>query len=137
MTELNADLRERWTSVAAQSDLPLPAPPPRMMLNEHIRAYVRAANEHVNTASWLSRREVPTSAEILGRVDDTDEGDDELEIPVNVVQGPWDSKEDYLSAHYELLREDATAPLRDAVAEVREVPTMMDSQNICVYENVL
>jgi helicase required for RNAi-mediated heterochromatin assembly 1 len=99
---------------------------------------MRAANEPVNTGSWLSRREIPTSAELLGNVVDADDGDggDELEVPVNVVQGSWGSKE-YLSTHYELLREcGAVAPLRDAVAEVREVPSMMDSQAICIYENV-
>jgi len=109
-----------------------------MMLNQRVRAYMRAANEPVNTGSWLSRREIPTSAELLGNVVDADDGDggDELEVPVNVVQGSWGSKEEYLNTHYELLREDAVAPLRDAVAEVREVPSMMDSQAICIYENV-
>ena len=103
---------------------------------------MRAANEPVNTGSWLARREIPTSAELLGKNDDEEDGDkgdgdDELEVPVNVIQGPWPSKEDYLSAHYELLREDAVAPLRDAVAEVKAVPNMMDSQGICIYENVM
>lgn len=143
--ELNANLPERFsrpspTSTSnGQSDM---APRPRLTLNRHVREYLRATYEPVNTGSWLARPEIPTPSELLGEKadegEDNDDGDgeDELEIPVNVVQGPWRSKEDYLSAHYELLREDAVAPLRDAVAEIKELPNMMDNQCICIYENV-
>ena len=141
--ELNANLRERWTGSVPTPSEPSPVTPtprPRLILNQHIREYVQAASKPVTTGSWLSRREIPTSAEILGKADDVDNDngydDDELEVPVNVIRGPWASKEDYLSGHYELLREDAVAPLRDAVAEVKEVPNMIDNQAICIYENV-
>jgi hypothetical protein len=41
----------------------------------------------------------------------------------------------YLSGHYELL-EDSVAPLRDAVAYVRDNPNMMDSSIMAIYEKV-
>lgn len=139
--ELNANLHERWTRGRSTQNGQAPPPQrPRLALNRHVREYMRAACEPVNTGSWLARREIPTSAELLGKNDDDDadngNGDDELEVPVNVIQGPWPCKEDYLSAHYELLREDAVGPLRDAIAEVEAVPNMMDNQGICIYENV-
>lgn len=142
--ELNANLRERWSRPPPSSNGQPPlAARPKLTLNRYVREYMRATYEPVNTGSWLARPEIPTSAELLGENDDEEEGDngdgdenDEQEVPVNVIQGPWPSKEDYLSAHYELLREDAVAPLRDAVAEVKEVPNMMDNQAICIYENV-
>ncbi len=144
LEELNTTLEERWTKKApTQVPNEHPALPsrPRLTLNHNIRTYVREASESVNSGSWLSRREIPTSGELLGDInadggENGDGDDDELEVPVNLIRGPWASKEDYLSAHYELLREDAVAPLRDAVAEVKELPTMMDNQNICIYENV-
>lgn len=143
--ELNANLRERWSHPPAKSSGQQPAltPRPRLTLNRYVREYMRATYEPVNTGSWLARPEIPTSAELLGKSDyeregdnDDGDGDDELELQVNIIQGPWPSKEQYLSAHYELLREDAVAPLRDAVAEVKDVPNMMDNQGICIYENV-
>ena len=78
--------------------------------------------------------EIPTTREILGN--DEDEDDDGVDIPVNRIDGPWDSKVDYLRAHYELLREDAVAPLRDAVAAVKEAPEMQDSGGVCLYDKV-
>ncbi|KAL4763795.1 putative DEAD box helicase involved in nonsense mediated decay [Aspergillus foveolatus] len=45
-------------------------------------------------------------------------------------------KDAYLKAHYELLREDAVAPLRDAVAIFRSDPDMSDDIYLAVYEKV-
>lgn len=42
----------------------------------------------------------------------------------------------YLGSHYELLREDAYATLRDATLTVRVSPDMDDEADICIYENV-
>lgn len=54
----------------------------------------------------------------------------------NHIEGPWPSKNSYLRAHYELLREDSIAPLRDAVAYVRDEPKMMDSKEVSIYDKV-
>ena len=52
------------------------------------------------------------------------------------IEGSWPSKNSYLRAHYELLREDSIAPLRDAVAYVRDEPKMMDSKEVSIYDMV-
>jgi helicase required for RNAi-mediated heterochromatin assembly 1 len=61
---------------------------------------------------------------------------DDVELPSNVCDGPYHSVEEYLSTHYELLREDAFASLREAVLHMREFPDSDDNQHITVYENV-
>ncbi|PYH48749.1 putative DEAD box helicase involved in nonsense mediated decay [Aspergillus saccharolyticus JOP 1030-1] len=83
---------------------------------------------------WLNRPELPSSEEIMGTVDAND--DDFVDLVPNNIFGPWESKNAYLKAHYELLREDAVAPLRDAVAHVRENPRMMDNKVASIYEKV-
>lgn len=45
-----------------------------------------------------------------------------------MINGAYDSIEDYLSTEYELLREDALRPLREAVAEVRKDPWRDEAQ---------
>lgn len=59
-----------------------------------------------------------------------------IDLAPNQIDEPWESRESYLSAHYELLREDTVALLRDAVAYVREEPMMTDTQEFCIYEQV-
>ena len=57
----------------------------------------------------------------------------------NRLYGAWESKEDYLRDQYRLLREDATRPLRDAVARLRRIPAEMESRTanqIGIYERV-
>ncbi|RAL12713.1 putative DEAD box helicase involved in nonsense mediated decay [Aspergillus homomorphus CBS 101889] len=83
---------------------------------------------------WLNRPELPSSEEIMGTADDADE--DFVDLAPNNIFGPWESKSAYLKAHYELLREDAVAPLRDAVAYVRDDPKMMDNKVASIYEKV-
>lgn len=47
------------------------------------------------------------------------------------IHGPYENIEDYLRTEFDLLREDALRPLRDAVAEVRKGPWKDEAQ----YEN--
>lgn len=75
-----------------------------------------------------------TSAFASATTSDVD--DNTIAVPVNRINEPWDNVEDYLRTHYELLREDAVAPLRDAVAQVRQTPDMMDDKTACIYEQV-
>ncbi|KAL2822192.1 P-loop containing nucleoside triphosphate hydrolase protein [Aspergillus cavernicola] len=79
---------------------------------------------------WTLKPELPTSDEILGA------GEDFVDLRPNKLEGPWESKDAYLKAHYELLREDSVAPLRDAVAIVRNEPDMEDRKNVSIYEKV-
>ncbi|KAL3473877.1 P-loop containing nucleoside triphosphate hydrolase protein [Aspergillus californicus] len=79
---------------------------------------------------WTLKPEVPTSYEIFG-------ADEEfVDLEPNKLKGPWESKEAYLKAHYELLREDSVAPLRDAVAFFKNDPDMRDHKKVSVYEKV-
>lgn len=111
-------------------------PPSPKLVNEGIREYVHTAQYGVTNGSqaWRLKSEIPSSDEIMG-VDVSCAGD-EMQLAPNVVDGPWPSKDAYLKSHYELLREDAVAPLRDAVAYVRNDRQMMDSRDMSVYEKV-
>ncbi|MCJ1383921.1 hypothetical protein MMC17_007035 [Xylographa soralifera] len=103
-----------------------------------IREYFdKASNTHTDQ-SWLTLPELPTSVEI-GRLENGKPTVGEIPIPVNKVDGPWSSKLEYLQSHYELLREDGVASLREAVEEIRAKPELMekDSQeHAAIYENV-
>ncbi|KAI7534544.1 P-loop containing nucleoside triphosphate hydrolase protein, partial [Hortaea werneckii] len=92
-------------------------------LNTGIREYFADAAKTVSKSAWTSRPEVPTSAEILDEEGgNSSSTSDIIEIVPNKRCGAWESKEAYLGAHYELLREDAVKPLRDAVGVVRAMP---------------
>lgn len=61
---------------------------------------------------------------------------DVMNLMPNQIEGPWQSSKTYLQAHYELLREESVALLRDAVAYVRDDPRMDDTQEACIYDKV-
>lgn len=95
--------------------------------------------------AWQKLPEIPTATEILpyrsektAYVNDDDEEEEEeiFEepiLPVNIIDGPWNSKEGYIETHYKLLREDGIAPLRKAVEIFKTQPGMMDSGDVCIY----
>jgi helicase required for RNAi-mediated heterochromatin assembly 1 len=99
---------------------------------------------------WRNLPEVPTKEEIMPATDEDSGGDQEPEqwndyqqdpvydpnLPHNIVDGPWPSKERYISAHYRILREDAIAGLRHSVASVKRRPAMMDDKETCIYTHV-
>ncbi|RAH68172.1 putative DEAD box helicase involved in nonsense mediated decay [Aspergillus aculeatinus CBS 121060] len=85
---------------------------------------------------WLNRPELPSSAEIMGIAEEDEDDENFVDLAPNNIFGPWESEHAYLKAHYELLREDAVAPLRDAVAHVREHPDMMENKVASIYEKV-
>lgn len=100
-----------------------------MTTNLSIRKYIKTFDQPVDSSSWTTFRDIPSSNEIFtpNRADH----EDNLEVSENTVVGPYSSKEDYLERHYSLLREDAVAPLRDVVSEESE------SENCAhVYEKV-
>lgn len=107
---------------------------PVAVANTDIRNYFVGPKFSGDDEQWLSKPEIPSPEEIVGT--DSASSDDCVDLMPNNVVGPWLSKDLYLKAHYELLREDAVAPLRDAVAYVREDPRMMDSQTVAIYEKV-
>lgn len=155
LTVLNADLHERFgrtTMTPAADHFTAAVPPPQHSTRyiNQIQEYVDAANQPVNTDSWLSQPEIPTAAEILdlpeqpygdSKINDTSVAGDEcvIDLDINNVSGPWESKEKYLSAHYELLREDSVRPLREAVAQVKANPSAGEDEfggSVGIYERV-
>ncbi|KAK1070025.1 hypothetical protein LTR74_004422 [Friedmanniomyces endolithicus] len=91
-------------------------------LNLRIRNYFQPSTVPIHGSAWLSRPAVPSTEEILDTDTASSNSADIVEIVPNKPQGAWESKEAYLSAQYELLREDALQPLRMAVARMRITP---------------
>ena len=103
-----------------------------------IREYFSGQNNHDRLPTWRTMPEIPTSSEV-GMLQSGKPVLEPIPISPNIVEGAWEDSEQYFQSHYELLREDGVAPLRDAVAEVRAKPRMMeaDSQEYAgIYENV-
>ena len=138
---MNAHLRERF---AGNNLMEIPDQPsgvskkPVTTLNLSIREYFQNPLKTHDPSNWHTFPEIPTGNEI-GRIDKGDMEDDEVEVPPNKIIGAWGNKEEYLQAHYELLREDAISPLRAAVAEVKANPKILESESeehAGIYENV-
>lgn len=106
-----------------------------MAKNRSIREYVAVELQTHDPTSWLGRPEIPSPKELNGDGD----AEAEIEIPVNNISAPWQSTMEYLGGHYRLLREDAVAPLRNVISELRAETSIMekDSQeNASIYEKV-
>lgn len=95
-----------------------------------VRNYFRNRNlpEEAIHGSWLSKLEFPSAAEIFDEISSgsTIETIVGVEVPTNKIRGPWESKEEYLRAHYELLRDDALRHIREAVCELRGAPDISE-----------
>ncbi|OKL64232.1 hypothetical protein UA08_00707 [Talaromyces atroroseus] len=127
----------KWPKYRPRGDVPatsateltVKAPP-------EIRQYVLKALKLDPKQRWLSYPEIPAAEEIMGLTSAINQEEGHIDIVPNQISGAWESREEYLSAHYELLREDSVALLRDAVAYLKEEPTLNDTHEICVYEKV-
>ncbi|KAJ8106147.1 hypothetical protein OPT61_g9734 [Boeremia exigua] len=148
--EYNAHLTERFgntvpkqrhSSQVPDDNIPESAP---KRVNEDIRKYYEAASKPVAGAGlWLDMPEIPHPDEILR--DEPAFTNLETLIPMDeeprpkTIDGPYENAEDYLRTEYELLREDALQPLRDAVTEVRKSPWKDEAQyekSVGIYEPV-
>ena len=137
---MNTHLSERFGRRGLTVDLGAPSAPPSRSashLNTSIRKYVTTEDSRSDVSHWTTLPEFPSSHEIF------DEGrknhGEDVEIDENIIVGPYPSKEDYLSRHYALLREDAISPLRDVVSELQFRPYLMEetSENDAyIYEKV-
>ena len=107
--------------------------------------------EYINSSptpsgqSWLSLPELPTAQEVASFSQSQPATvehlltPNDIELNPNKIDGAWEDKEQYLSTHYELLREDAVAPLREAVLEFHARPYIMErdsKEHIAIYEQV-
>ena len=119
------------------------------ILRDHI--YKRYENQEF-PQEWRNLPELPSKSEICppsqkstGVADSKQEGNLKMSqmtpvcdqnLPHNIVDGPWPSREAYLGAHYQILREDSIAPLRRAVSEFKKCPALVDDVDTCVYKDV-
>jgi helicase required for RNAi-mediated heterochromatin assembly 1 len=121
--------------------------------NDHV---VQVLKEHVyreyealeNVTNWKTMPEIPTAEEIIGKCSRSsksnsseDDESEELEraprgLPINIIAGPWENVESYVRSHYKLLREDAIAPLRKAVALFKKQPAISDNDDVSIYTHV-
>jgi hypothetical protein len=120
------------------------------ILQEHImRNYEgRPFPDGTPLEKWCSLPEIPSKAEIMPKLDNDrrqncEEWNDyqkdpvyDPDLPVNIVDQPWPSKMGYLGAHYQILREDAIAPLRKSVDYFRSHQQRGDNEDTYVYNDV-
>ncbi|KAG4433671.1 hypothetical protein IFR05_010839 [Cadophora sp. M221] len=119
----------------------------RSILVDHIK---KTYEHNAFPQAWRNLPEIPSSAEIKPVYKDPTLIEEEPEewnayqqnllyddkLPHNIVDGPWPSKEAYLGAHYQIIREDSIAPLRTAVTEVQHTPSMDESDDTRIYTDV-
>ena len=116
------------------------------ILRDHVnRPYAR----HKHLENWRNLPEIPSSAEINPVCNDDQEANNpelwsdyqkdplyDPNLPKNIVNGPWQSKSEYIGAHYQILREDAIAALRSSVACVKKYPDTQETQDTSIYTKV-
>ncbi|KAL2147115.1 hypothetical protein VTI28DRAFT_545 [Corynascus sepedonium] len=107
-------------------------------IDANTQSAIDIVREHVffkpkEAHGWQSKPELPTAEEILAEKSDIDE------LPENPVDIPWASKEDYLTAQYEILRREAIEGLRYSVrsfADHRRKESLMDDDFTNIYTQV-
>ncbi|KAF1849149.1 uncharacterized protein K460DRAFT_277751 [Cucurbitaria berberidis CBS 394.84] len=147
--EVNAHLRERFSDAPFFNNSSIPddnvpkSGPSRM--NNDIREYFQPLKKPVKGDTWLHKPEIPSPAEVLREKPVTfTEPNTLIELDESIrphkVDGPYENNEDYLRTKYELLREDAIRPLREALDEVRAHPFKYEAeytnQSIGIYDPV-
>ena len=95
-----------------------------------VQKYFDAFKQPVPGSTWVTKPEIPTSAEILRTPIHSPENiiDVAEELRPNKIADAYDSNEDYLSTQYDLLREDCIRPLREAVEQVRSSPYLDEAE---------
>lgn len=121
---------ERFPTTVCNDQYPdpenVPLSVPSRMNNDIWKYTQQAAKPVAGSGTWLEKPELPNVSEIFsehppGFADEFDQVIDiEEALRPNRVNGPYTSIEEYLGTQYDLLREDAIRPLREAVAEVRK-----------------
>lgn len=109
-----------------------------------IAEYFKDMNVPTDPASWLAAPEFPTPEEaqdITEQWQTVDPHDGSIILRGNKLEGAWNSKEEYLQAHFEMLREEAVRPLRETISWVKNNPGSREDQrsfggNMGLYEKV-
>lgn len=149
--EVNTHLHERFGSAPSfrnnnlvlDDDVPTSRPSP---VNNDIREYYALSKKPVTGGTWLDKPEIPGSSEILREKpmfkSPTSQALIEVEESArpHKIEGGYENNEDYLRTKYELFREDAIRPLREAIDEVRAEPFKDEAeyknQSIGIYDPV-
>ncbi|OWP00699.1 hypothetical protein B2J93_1084 [Marssonina coronariae] len=117
----------------------------RSILQEHAR---KTYQNNLFAEPWRNLPEIPSTDEIKPALRNLAFGSNDLwdayqretvydhNLPKNIINGPWPSKEEYVGAHYQMLREDAIASLRKSVADVHRNPSMHDDVETWIYTHV-
>lgn len=136
----HGSLRGGDEAPSAPDNVPLPMP--SNAHPERIREYFKKADTPEKGGHWHAKPEVPTPAEILNDPYD-DQGNSKAvqKLRPNKIEGAYSSNEEYLSTQYDLIREDALQPLREAVAQIRASPYLDEDEynqrcSIGLYEPV-
>jgi hypothetical protein len=111
-------------------------------LNTAIREYCKAAEQLTGDSTWLLKREIPTTAEVL-QVDiqhqpygTRESSTGAVELVANKIVGKWSSKDEYIGAHYNLLREDVIGPFKEAIEHFRNRVPNKENETFCAYDKV-
>ena len=116
--------------------------------NDILRSHINKTYARNNyPEAWRNLPEIPSSEEIRPPQPESDNAPEEWneyqrdvgydpKLPINIIDGPWGSKNEYIGAHYQILREDSIAALRRSVSYVREHPDAMESDDTFMYTNV-
>jgi helicase required for RNAi-mediated heterochromatin assembly 1 len=148
--EMSAGLSERFrgappsfkNSSVPHDEVPTSGP---SRTNNDIREYFQLAKKSVNGGAWLDKPEIPSPSEVLHVPSAFNTSNDALiEVDENIrphkIEGAYEDNEDYLRTKYELLREDAVRPLREAIDEIRAEPFKdedeYNNQSIGIYDPV-
>jgi helicase required for RNAi-mediated heterochromatin assembly 1 len=148
--ELNAHLTERLdrgphfgNNSVPSDDVPSSGP---SRVNNDVREYFQLAKRSVTGGAWLDKPEIPLPSEVLRKEPSLSSSELQPLIQVDEsirphkVEGAYEDNEDYLRTKYELLREDAVRPLREAIDEVRADPfkdeAEYNNQSIGIYDPV-
>ena len=102
----------------------------------HLELYLR--EDSADKPSWHNGGDIPTEEEV-GCIVDGKLLVPEINIKPNKHMGAFQDKDDYLSTHATLMRQDGISPLRQSLYEFRDYPEMMEKdsiQNTRIYDNV-
>jgi helicase required for RNAi-mediated heterochromatin assembly 1 len=143
--QINANLSERFRGTL--SSFPNDNIPTSGIsrINNDIREYFQLAKKPVTGGAWLDKPEIPIPSEILCEKPVYSSSNEALievveSIRPHKIEGAYEDNEDYLRTKYELLREDAVRPLREAIDEIRADPfkdeAEYNNRSIGIYDPV-
>ncbi|KAI1359387.1 P-loop containing nucleoside triphosphate hydrolase protein [Xylaria arbuscula] len=103
------------------------------IIQQHVKFDQTGAND---LPEWQSFPELPTARDLNPDWDNREDLERVNSLLPNDWQQPFHDKNTYLETHYRLQREEAIAILRYSVKKYRELPSMADDDETCVYTRV-